>query len=85
MYAVQSGDDCHSVSLSQGIGTAWLLMDNNLPAWCESFPTGGTLCLVNKCDVVTVQAGDSCHSIAHAASITDVQLKAWNLVSAYLT
>lgn len=79
-YEIQLGDDCHSISLSEGIGTAWLLMDNNLAAWCENFPTEGALCLVNKCNVVTVQAGDSCHSIAYAANITDVQLKAWNLV-----
>jgi len=79
-YEIEEGDDCHSISLSEGIGTGWLLMDNNLPAWCDSFPTEGTLCLVNKCDVVTVEEGDTCHSIAFAAEITDVQLHAWNLV-----
>ena len=55
-------------------------MDNSLPAWCDKFPTSGTLCLENKCDVVTVPANATCHSIAKSANITDVQLKSWNLV-----
>ncbi|KAK3390168.1 hypothetical protein B0H63DRAFT_519403 [Podospora didyma] len=79
-YTIQTGDTCHSVSLSQGIGTAWLLMDNRLPAWCDKFPTTGTLCLENKCNVVTVQTNGTCHGIAKAAGITEAQLKAWNVV-----
>ncbi|KAK4210390.1 hypothetical protein QBC37DRAFT_292564 [Rhypophila decipiens] len=79
-YTIQAGDTCQSISLAQGIGTAWLLMDNSLPAWCDKFPTSGTLCLENKCEVVTVPANATCHSIAKSANITEVQLKAWNVV-----
>ncbi|KAL4860360.1 hypothetical protein BDV12DRAFT_191745 [Aspergillus spectabilis] len=51
MLPPTSGDTCRSISLSQGIGTSWLLTDNNLPAYCADFPTGGTLCLVNTCEL----------------------------------
>ncbi|KUL81276.1 hypothetical protein ZTR_10505, partial [Talaromyces verruculosus] len=77
-YAVQPGDTCTSISLSQGIGTFWLLMDNALPAYCASFPTQGTLCLVNVCTVYTVQSGDTCNSVAAANNITVVQLQSYN-------
>ncbi|GJC83778.1 lysM domain-containing protein ARB_00327 [Colletotrichum liriopes] len=77
-YTVQSGDDCHSISLSEGISTEWLIIDNKLPAFCHEFPTNGTLCLVNKCAVYTVAEDDTCKSIARAHSITEAQLLAWN-------
>ncbi|GKT97447.1 lysM domain-containing protein [Colletotrichum tofieldiae] len=72
------GDDCHSISLSEGISTEWLIIDNKLPAFCHGFPTNGTLCLVNKCAVYTVAEDDTCKSIARAHSITEAQLLAWN-------
>ncbi|KAK0647930.1 LysM domain-containing protein [Lasiodiplodia hormozganensis] len=77
-YSIQSGDDCHSIAKSQGIGTMWLMTDNNLPAWCNDFPTTGDLCLVNTCSVYTVQQNDTCDSMAAANSISTVQLHAWN-------
>lgn len=55
-------------------------MDNNLQAFCNEFPTTGTLCLVNKCPVYTVLAADTCSSIAAAYNVTEPQLKAWNPV-----
>ncbi|OBT95526.2 hypothetical protein VE01_05175 [Pseudogymnoascus verrucosus] len=79
-YTIQSGDTCHTISKTQGISTAWLLMDNNLQAFCNEFPTSGTLCLANKCPVYTVLATDTCSSIATAYNVTEPQLKAWNPV-----
>ncbi|OBT78531.1 hypothetical protein VF21_01031 [Pseudogymnoascus sp. 05NY08] len=67
-------------SMAYGISTAWLLMDNNLQAFCNEFPTSGTLCLVNKCPVYTVLAADTCSSIATAYNVTEPQLKARNPV-----
>ncbi|KAF8252101.1 LysM domain-containing protein [Wilcoxina mikolae CBS 423.85] len=77
-YQIQSGDDCQSISTSQGIGTVWLLTDNDLTAYCADFPTNGTLCLNNTCDIYTVQTNDTCTSIASAHNITVSQFKAWN-------
>ncbi|EKG15791.1 Peptidoglycan-binding Lysin subgroup [Macrophomina phaseolina MS6] len=82
-YAIQPADDCYSISTAQGIGTAWLLSDNDLPAWCAEFPTSGDLCLTNTCNVVTVQGDDTCKSIAKAANITEAQLHAWNPIINY--
>ncbi|KAK3185814.1 hypothetical protein K4F52_005470 [Lecanicillium sp. MT-2017a] len=79
-YAIQSGDDCYSISEAQGVGTAWLLADNNLAAYCADFPTSGNLCITNTCDTVTVQVNQTCAAIADAAGITETQLKAWNPV-----
>lgn len=77
-YAIQAGDDCHSISISQGISTSWLLQDNNLTSSCVNFPTSGNICLINTCKVYTVKTNDTCASIARAQNITEPQLKAWN-------
>ncbi|KAI0595745.1 carbohydrate-binding module family 50 protein [Biscogniauxia sp. FL1348] len=77
-YQIQPGDDCHSVSNSQGIGTAWLLADNNLASFCSDFPTSGALCLINTCSVYTVKTNDTCKGIAKSANITQSQLMTWN-------
>ncbi|CAG8971987.1 hypothetical protein HYALB_00003325 [Hymenoscyphus albidus] len=77
-YAITSGDSCYSISKSQGIGTAWLLSDNNLGAYCSDFPSSGNLCLTNTCDTVEVGVNSTCKEIAKAANITESQLKAWN-------
>lgn len=79
-YAIQSGDDCYSISEAQGVGTAWLLADNNLAAYCADFPTSGSLCITNTCETATVQVNQACAAIADAAGITETQLKAWNPV-----
>lgn len=81
MYAVKASDDCYSISKAQSIGTAWLLSDNNLAAYCADFPTSGNLCLVNTCKVHEVGTNDTCKGIAKAANITVPQLKAGNPVS----
>lgn len=73
-YTIQEGDTCHSISISEDIGTTWLLTDNGLIAGCADFPTNGTLCLVNKCEVYTVQEGDSCKPIANSYGITYAQM-----------
>ncbi|ETS74812.1 hypothetical protein PFICI_13296 [Pestalotiopsis fici W106-1] len=78
VYTIQPSDDCHSISLSQGIGTEWLIIDNSLVAFCHDFPTEGELCLVNTCDVYTVLESDTCKSIVRQHGITDSQLRAWN-------
>jgi len=77
-YNIAPGDDCHSISLSQGIGTGWLLADNGLTADCVNFPTTGTLCLANGCSVHTVATSDTCESISRSYQITVAQLKGWN-------
>ena len=77
-YEIQSSDDCSSIASSQGIGTAWMLLDNKLPAFCKDFPTSGTLCLANKCDTHLLQMNDTCKSIASDAGITTTQLLSWN-------
>ncbi|KAF4545174.1 uncharacterized protein LTHEOB_5585 [Lasiodiplodia theobromae] len=81
LYNVKPGDDCHSISRSEGIGTAWLLSDNHLHAYCSNFPgVGHTLCIKNTCDVYTISANDTCSSVASAHGITVSQLRSWNPV-----
>ena len=77
-YSVQSSDTCESVSKGQGVGTFWLLLDNDLPAYCANFPANGTLCIQHQCTTYTVQANDTCTSIASAKSINYAQILAWN-------
>lgn len=77
-YSIQSGDTCASISESQEIGTTWLLLDNNLPAYCSGFPTNGSLCLDHSCPTYTVQANDTCNSIKSAHNMTLAQMLAWN-------
>lgn len=78
-YTVKAGDDCYSISKSQGVGTAWLLSDNQLEASCANFPgPGRELCITNKCATVTVGTNTTCEAIAAAANITEAQLHAWN-------
>lgn len=79
-YTIKSSDDCNTISKSQGVGTAWLLADNNLDAYCANFPISGTLCITNKCTTVTVGINDTCSSLAAAANITETQFHAWNPV-----
>lgn len=80
-YQIQPGDDCHSISTSQGIATSWLLSDNNLASFCTDFPTEGSLCLTNTCSVYTVQTNDTCKSVAKTSNITEALLISWNPVS----
>lgn len=80
-YSIKASDNCYSISKAQGIGTAWLLLDNNLAAYCARFPTSGTLCMVNTCQVYEVGPNQTCQGIAKVANITVPQLKAWNPVS----
>ena len=79
-YTLQPGDGCHSVSRSQGIGTAWMLMDNHLSAYCAKFPRNGTLCLQNTCKTTTVLQDDTCSALARRNHISVAQLLAWNPV-----
>lgn len=77
-YTIQPGDSCISVSLSQSIGTEWLIIDNNLAAFCHDFPEDGELCIENVCDIHTVLATDTCKSLAMQYQISEAQLYAWN-------
>ena len=79
-YQIKGGDTCNSIARSQQIGTAWLLMDNNLNAYCDKFPATGSLCLLNTCDTYTVKANDTCTKIVTANQVTVPQLLAWNPV-----
>ncbi|KAL3458145.1 hypothetical protein BJX64DRAFT_302108 [Aspergillus heterothallicus] len=49
IYTIQQGDTCQSVSEAQSVGTAQLLVDNGLEAYCANFPTQGGLCIENTC------------------------------------
>ncbi|KAH6629732.1 LysM domain-containing protein [Boeremia exigua] len=80
MYQIQGGDDCYSISEAQSVGTAWMLSDNHLSAYCYEFPTSGSLCITNTCKTVTVAVNTTCNAIATAAEITEPQLLAWNPV-----
>ncbi|KAL8366616.1 hypothetical protein RB595_010465 [Gaeumannomyces hyphopodioides] len=80
MYQIQGGDDCYSISKAKNVGTAWMLSDNHLGAYCYEFPTSGSLCITNTCKTVTVAVNTTCSAIAAAANITDPQLLAWNPV-----
>ncbi|KAI1172268.1 hypothetical protein F4777DRAFT_601740 [Nemania sp. FL0916] len=77
-YNIQSSDDCYSISRTERVGTAWLLADNNLEAYCANFPKNGTLCITHQCTTVTVGLNKTCSDIAAAANITVTQFQAWN-------
>ena len=80
-YNIAVGDTCQSVSLSQGVATAWLLFDNDLEAFCADFPTSGSLCISSVCETYTVEEGDTCKSIASAHAspdVTGVLIGLWN-------
>jgi LysM repeat protein len=79
-YTIKSGDTCKSISKAQGISTNWLLLDNNLPAYCSNFPTSGSLCLTHTCKTYTVKQNDTCKSISSAYNMTQAQLLSWNPV-----
>ena len=38
---IQASDDCYTISNSQGVGTNWLLADNDLDTFCTDFPAAG--------------------------------------------
>ncbi|KAK3933774.1 hypothetical protein QBC46DRAFT_462929 [Diplogelasinospora grovesii] len=77
-YTIQNGDTCESISKTQSVATMWLLIDNNLPAYCANFPTTGSLCIQHICTTYTVQANDTCTSISRAKGINYAQILAWN-------
>lgn len=84
VYTVKPWDDCYTISRNQSVGTAWLLADNNLDAYCNNFPAEDTvLCITNKCTTVTIGINKTCAAIASAANITETQLHAWNPVINY--
>ncbi|KAH8895447.1 hypothetical protein GQ53DRAFT_839064 [Thozetella sp. PMI_491] len=82
MYTLKAGDNCRSVSLSQGIGTTNLLLANNLLAYCANFPTSGTLCIPTKkkCKPyqLKVDLSDTCRSIAMEQDASWAQIVSWN-------
>lgn len=80
-YTIDPADDCNTIARSQGIGTGWLLIDNDLPLYCHEFPSSGELCLINKCSTTTVPGNSTCEMIADSHNITEAQLKSWNPVS----
>ncbi|RDW92950.1 LysM peptidoglycan-binding domain-containing protein [Aspergillus mulundensis] len=77
-YTIQPGDTCQSISKSQGIGTAQLLVDNDLAAYCNGFPTQGDLCINHACTTHTVAANETCADIGRKYIVTQVQLTTWN-------
>ncbi|KAH8679455.1 hypothetical protein BGZ61DRAFT_396391 [Ilyonectria robusta] len=80
-YTIQAEDTCRSISKAKDLATAWMLYDNDLQAFCASFPEAGEkICIVNQCKTYTIQADDTCQGIAVAAKISMVQLYTWNPV-----
>ncbi|KAH7628528.1 hypothetical protein B0T09DRAFT_267188 [Sordaria sp. MPI-SDFR-AT-0083] len=78
-YTIKASDNCYTISKSQGVGTNWLLADNDLEAFCTNFPAAGTsLCITNQCTTVAVPTNATCEAVATAANITETQLIAWN-------
>lgn len=82
-YTVKAGDNCRTVSLSQGISTNDLLVVNELQSYCANFPTAGSrLCIptAKKCKPYQLKAdlSDDCSTIASAQKITWAQVVSWN-------
>jgi len=79
-YQLKPSDTCQSVSISQGISTIRLILANNIQAFCNEFPTAGTLCIPQdwKCTPYTVRERDTCSSIASAQKKRWSQIAAWN-------
>ncbi|PLB54895.1 hypothetical protein P170DRAFT_470329 [Aspergillus steynii IBT 23096] len=77
-YNIRSGDTCQSISKSQGVGTAQLLVDNGLEAYCKDCPSQGELCIDRTCTTHTVAANETCVDIGRKHVITQVQLTTWN-------
>lgn len=77
-YVIRPGDTCDSIATSQGTATWWLLLDNNLPAYCNNFPLNGTLCIAHSCKPYKVKPGDTCDSVATTNNITVTQLRTYN-------
>ncbi|KAL4862240.1 hypothetical protein BDV12DRAFT_203237 [Aspergillus spectabilis] len=77
-YTIQPGDTCQSISQQQGVGTAWLLYDNGLSAFCADFPTEGDICIQNTCETHVLTAEDTCTSLSRQNLVSEVQLYTWN-------
>lgn len=37
-YTIKASDDCYTISKSRGVGTSWLLADNDLAAFYTTYP-----------------------------------------------
>lgn len=82
VHTIQAGDTCQSVSLGRGVSTSELLRVNNLEAFCNNFPTSGTLCIPSKkvCKPYQLRTdgSDTCASIGKANNATYAQIVSWN-------
>lgn len=77
-YTVQSGDTYLGVSQAQRVATHDLITANGLNYSLTEFPTSGSLCIRNQCNVTVVQTGDSCRTLATANSLSQAELHSWN-------
>ncbi|KZF20788.1 carbohydrate-binding module family 50 protein [Xylona heveae TC161] len=78
IYQLQPSDTMYSVSEAQRVSTDTLLNRNALANDESSFPTEGSLCIEDQCDVHVVRVGETCRSITHNAGISRAQLLSWN-------
>jgi len=80
LYAIQAKDSCTSISLAKKVSTFSLLLENNLEAYCQNFPTSGQICIPPQCEIHTVLAGETCKDIlsASSTSISVFDLRTWN-------
>lgn len=84
IYSIKAGDTCRSISEAQGMGTSWLLANNNLAPFCAKFPKSGDLCISNTCKTYVVQANDTCLDIAKSNRLSQVQLYTCKSLLPYL-
>ena len=73
---IKPGDSCRLISKAQSVGTAWLLTDNALTAYCKELPTSGVLQIRNTCEVTTVHHDQTCAGLSKNSGITIAQLLA---------
>lgn len=83
VHAISSGENCRSISLKESISTNELLLANELEAWCNNFPTSGTVCIPEKkkCQPhqLNYNGSDSCASLASQYNVTWAQIVSWNI------
>lgn len=66
------------MSKEQHVATHDLITANGLNYSLAEFPTTGTLCIRNQCNVAVVKAEDTCRTIAAANSLSQAELHSWN-------
>ena len=77
-YKVANGDNCQTISQSQGVSTGALISINQLLPDCSDLEIDEELCLPQTCSTYVVQPNDSCYSIAQGKNLLQPEIIAWN-------